>query len=42
MVVRRRAIAKRQEPAQKLDLLLAEPRDIDKGFRPGQHRKQAQ
>ena len=35
-------MAERPEPAQKLDLLLAEPRDIDKGLRPRQHRKQAQ
>src|SRR5258708_27536671 len=32
----------RQEPAKKLDLLLAEPRDIHEGFRPGKHCEQAQ
>ena len=31
VVVRRRPITKRQEPAKKLNLLLAEPRDIDRG-----------
>src|SRR5271170_4314002 len=42
VVVRRRSIAERQKPAQKRDLLLAEPCDIDEGFRPGEHREQAQ
>ena len=42
VIVRRRAVAKRPEPAQQLDLLLAEPRDIDEGLRPRQHRQQAQ
>ena len=42
MIVRRRAIAKRPEPAQKIELLLAEPGDIDEGLRPGQHRQQTQ
>jgi hypothetical protein len=32
----------RQEPAQQYDLLLAEPRDIDEGLRPGEHGEQAQ
>jgi hypothetical protein len=34
VVVRRRPIAERQEPAQKPDFLLAEPCDIDEGFCP--------
>src|SRR5580700_10111083 len=42
VVVRRRSIAERQKPAQKRDLLLAEPCDIDEGFRPGEHCEQAQ
>jgi hypothetical protein len=42
VVVRRRSIAERQEAAKKLDLLLAEPRDIDEGFRSGKHSEQAQ
>src|SRR5258707_7514262 len=42
VVVRRRSITKRQEPAKKLDLLLAEPRDIDERFRYRQHSEQAQ
>jgi hypothetical protein len=42
VVVRRRSIAKWQEPAKKLDLLLAEPRDIDERFRSGKHTEQAQ
>jgi len=31
-----------KKPAQKRDLLLAEPCDIDEGFRPGEHCEQAQ
>jgi hypothetical protein len=42
VVVRRRPIAERQKPAQKRDLLLAEPCNIDEGFRPGEHCEQAQ
>src|SRR6202162_3734382 len=42
VVVRRRSIAERQKPAQKRDLLLAEPCNIDEGFRPGEHCEQAQ
>ncbi len=37
-----RSIAKRPEPAQQTDLLLAEPRDVDERLRPAQHRQQAQ
>jgi len=40
--VRGRSIAKRPEAAQKLDLLLAEPRDIGERLGSGQHRKQTQ
>jgi hypothetical protein len=42
VVVRRRSIAERQKPAQKRDLLLAEPCNIDEGFCPGEHCEQAQ
>src|SRR5215472_12452202 len=42
VVVRRRSIPERQEPAQQCDLLLAEPRYVDEGFRPGKHGEQAQ
>ncbi len=42
LVVRRRAVAKRPKPAQKLKLLLAEPGDINDGLSPRQHRKQEQ
>jgi len=42
MVVRRRSVPERQEPAKKLDLLLAESRDIDEGLRSGKHSEQAQ
>src|SRR5258708_3388757 len=42
VVVRGRPVPERQEPAKKLDLLLAEPRDIDEGFRSGKHCEQAQ
>jgi NitT/TauT family transport system substrate-binding protein len=40
--VRRRPILERQEPAEEFDLLLAEPRDIDDGFRSRKHGEQAQ
>jgi hypothetical protein len=36
MVVRRRAIAERQEPARNPDFLLAKPCDSDEGFCPGE------
>ena len=42
VIVRRRAVAKRPEPAQKPNLLVAEAGNIDDGFRPGQNRQQAQ
>jgi hypothetical protein len=42
VVVRRRSIVGRQKPAQKRDLLLAEPCNIDEGFWPGEHCEQAQ
>src|SRR5262245_32283365 len=42
VVVRWRPILKRQEPAQQCDLLLAKPRYVDEGFRPGKHREQTQ
>ena len=42
VIVRGRAVAKRPEPAQKIELLLAEPRDIDEGLRPSQYREQTQ
>src|SRR5215813_313525 len=42
MVVRRRSIPERQEPAQQCDLLLTKSRDIDEGFCSGKHREQAQ
>ena len=42
VIVRGRAVAKRPEPAQQLELLLAEARDVDEGLRPGQHREQTQ
>lgn len=40
MIVRRRPVAKRPEPAQQLQLLLAEAGDIDEGLRPSQHGEQ--
>ena len=40
--MRGRSVAKRSEPAQKLELLVAEPGDVDEGFRPRQHAEQAQ
>jgi len=42
VIVRGRSIAKRQEPAQKADLLLAEPRDIAERLGAAEHREQAQ
>jgi len=42
VVVGRRSVAKRPEPAQKVDLLLAEPGDIDERLRSAQHRQQTQ
>src|SRR5262249_54911191 len=42
MVVRRRSIPERQEPAQQRDLLLTKSRDIDEGFCPGKHGEQTQ
>ena len=41
VIVRGRAMVKRPEPTQKLDLLLAEPRNVDEALRAGQNRKQA-
>ena len=41
LIVRRRPVPERQKPAKKLDLLLAEPRDIDEGFRSRKHCEQA-
>jgi hypothetical protein len=41
MTVRRRAILERVDAAQHLELLEAQRGEIDEGFRPGQHRKQA-
>src|SRR5262249_3772260 len=42
MVVRRRSIPERQEPAKQRDLLLTKSRDIDEGFCPGKHGEQTQ
>jgi hypothetical protein len=42
VIVRGGAIAKRPEPAQKIELLLPEARDVDEGLGSGQHRKQTQ
>lgn len=42
MVVRRRAVLERPEATQKINLLLAEPRDIGEGLRSRQHGEQAQ
>ena len=42
VVVGGRSITKRPEPAKKLDLLLAEPRDVGECLRSAKHRKQAQ
>ena len=42
VIVRRRTIAERPEAAQKRELLVAEAGDIGEGFRPRQHRQQAQ
>ena len=42
VIVRRRPIAKRPEPAQQFQLLLAEAGDIDEGLRSSQHREQRQ
>ena len=42
VIVRRRSVAKRPEPAQERELLLAEPGDVDEGLSPGQHRQKAQ
>lgn len=35
------AVLERTKPTQKVDLLLPEQRDVDKGFGPGQHGQQA-
>jgi hypothetical protein len=40
--MRGRAAAKRAEPAQEFELLLAEPGNVDEALGPGQHREQAQ
>ena len=37
-----RPVTKRSEPAQQIDLLLAEPRDIHEGLRSAQNREQTQ
>ena len=42
VIVRGRPIPELAEPAQKIELLLAEQCDIDEGLGPGQHRQQAQ
>lgn len=42
MIVRRRAALAGAEPAQKLDLPLAEPSDVCEGLSPGANRKEAQ
>ena len=42
MIMRRRAVRERPEPAQQLELLLAEPRDVGERLRAGQNRQQAQ
>jgi hypothetical protein len=42
LVVRRRPVPERQEPAEKFDLLLAKPRNINNGFRSRKHCEQAQ
>src|SRR6185437_10556225 len=42
VVVRRRAIAERPEPAEQVALGAAEAGDIDEGFGPRQHRKERQ
>jgi hypothetical protein len=41
VIVGGRAVAKRQEPAEKAELLVAEARDIGEGLGPSQHRQQA-
>ena len=40
--MRGRSIAKRPEPAQQVELLLAEPGDVGERLRPGKHRQKAQ
>ena len=40
--MRRRAVAKRPEPAQKLALPLAEPGDVGERLGPGENREKAQ
>jgi hypothetical protein len=40
--MRGRAAAKRAEPGQEFELLLAEPGNVDEALRPGRHREQAQ
>ena len=42
MIMRRRAVCERPEPAQKIELLLAKTGDVGEGLRPRQHRQQAQ
>ena len=42
LIVRRRAITKRPEPPQQVELAVAEAGDIDEALRPGQHREQSQ
>ena len=42
LIVRRRAVLERSEPAQERELPLAELRDLDPALRAGQHRQQAQ
>ncbi len=42
VIMRRRAVEKRPEPAQQIELLLAKARDINERLRPRQHRQKAQ
>ena len=42
MIMGGRAVRERPEATQKIELLLAEPRDIGEGLRPSQHSEQAQ
>jgi hypothetical protein len=42
VIVGGRPVTKRSEPAQQIDLLLAEPRDIHEGLRSAQNREQTQ
>src|SRR6266571_4498259 len=42
VVMRGRSMAKRPEPAQQIELLLAKAGDVDECLRPGQHGEQTQ